>query len=51
LETVVAILLSHWGQVFVGSHGVLTLHMSTARTFWRCVFNDFIKKFMWHDKL
>jgi len=34
--------LSHCAQVFMGSHGVLTLHVTTGRTFWyRCGINDF----------
>jgi hypothetical protein len=45
------LLLFPYAQVFVGSHGVLTLHVTTGRTFWsRCVINDFntilVKQFM-----
>ena len=43
--------LSHCAQVFVSSHGVLTLHVTTGRTFWnRCGINDLIIVYMWHDK-
>ena len=38
------LLLSHWAQVFVGSHAVLTLRVTNGRTFWnRCVINNFNK--------